>query len=285
MSQSNLRPVPILGLPTKTLVMGVVNTTPDSFSDGGKHLNPDIAIAAGLQMLHDGADIIDIGGESTRPGSDYVGQEEELRRTVPVIEAICRERPDAMVSIDTRRRVVAEKAIEAGACIINDISGFRDDPTLVDLARESDAGLIVMHMLGKPRTMQTEIRYDSFPGDILKFFQERIRLLEDAGIKPERISIDPGVGFGKTFDQNLILINRVDFFESLGKPVLIGPSRKAFLGKILDEPVPANRGIGTLAAITIAALRGAAIVRVHDVREAVQACKVADAIVRERVAP
>lgn len=285
MPQSNAKPTPILQLPQKTLVMGVVNTTPDSFSDGGINLDPDIAVAAGLQMLRDGADIIDVGGESTRPGSECVKPEEELRRTIPVIEAICRDRPDAMVSIDTRRHVVAEKAVKAGACIINDVSGFRDDPMLADLAREADTGLIVMHMLGKPRTMQTEIRYNSFPGDIYDFFRERIRFLEDAGIKPERIAIDPGIGFGKTFDQNLILINRVDYFQSLGKPVLVGPSRKAFIGKILDEPVPAARGIGTLAAVTAAVLRGAAIVRVHDVREAVQAGKVADAVVRERVAP
>lgn len=285
MLESIRRPVPTLSVPWKTLVMGVVNTTPDSFSDGGKHLNPDIAIAAGLQMLSDGADIVDIGGESTRPGSDAVAPEEELRRTIPVIEAICAERPDAVVSIDTRRRVVAEEAVKAGANIINDISGFRDDPSLVDLAREADTGMIVMHMLGKPRTMQKEIQYKSFPGDIYDFFRERIQSLEDVGINPERIAVDPGIGFGKTFDQNLMLINRVDYFKPLGKPILMGPSRKAFLGKILDEPSPAARGMGSLAAVIASVIRGAAIVRVHDVHEAVQACKVADAIVRERVAP
>lgn len=268
---------------THTLVMGVINTTPDSFSDGGKNLEADTAISAGLGMLDDGADIVDIGGESTRPGSSYLEVEEELRRTVPVVRAICQERPDAVISIDTRRKVVAEAAFQAGAQIINDVSGFRDDASLAGFARESGAPVVVMHMLGAPKTMQIDIRYDSFPGDLYDFFLERVHTLEDAGIDPDKIIIDPGIGFGKTFDQNLTLINRLDFFAALGKPILVGPSRKAFLGKILDEPVPANREVGTLAAITASILRGASIVRVHDVRSAVQACKVADAVIRERV--
>lgn len=268
---------------THTLVMGVINTTPDSFSDGGKNLEADTAISAGLGMLDDGADIVDIGGESTRPGSSYLEVEEELRRTVPVVRAICQERPNAVISIDTRRKVVAEAAFQAGAQIINDVSGFRDDASLAGFARESGAPVVVMHMLGAPKTMQIDIRYDSFPGDLYDFFLERVHTLEDAGIDPDKIIIDPGIGFGKTFDQNLTLINRLDFFAALGKPILVGPSRKAFLGKILDEPVPANREVGTLAAITASILRGASIVRVHDVRSAVQACKVADAVIRERV--
>jgi dihydropteroate synthase len=236
-------------------------------------------------MLEDGADIVDVGGESTRPGSDPVTVEQELARTIPVIKEIRDKHPGAVVSVDTRRRIVAEAAVVVGATIINDISGFRDDPDLVDLAREADTGLVVMHMLGKPKTMQVDIQYSSFPGEICNFFQERIRALEDAGINPERIVIDPGIGFGKTFDQNLILLNRLDCFLPLGKPILVGPSRKAFLGKILNEPVAAARDTGTLAAIAAAVFRGASIVRVHDVPSAVQVCKVADAIVRERVEP
>lgn len=268
----------------RTLVMGVINTTPDSFSDGGEHLDPEVAIAAALEMLEAGADIVDVGGESTRPGSVPVEVEEELRRTVPVIRGICEHRPDSWISIDTRRMKVAEAAVGAGARIINDITGFRDDPSLVDLARESGTGLVVMHMLGKPKTMQQDIHYDSFPRDIYDFFEERIRTLQDSGIPPEDIVIDPGIGFGKTFDHNLALINRLEVFLPLGKPILVGPSRKAFIGKILGEANPAARVVGTLAAVTAAILRGASIVRVHDVPPAVQACKIADAVVREKVA-
>jgi dihydropteroate synthase len=268
---------------SRTLIMGVINTTPDSFSDGGKHLEPEIAISAGLDMLEAGADIVDVGGESTRPGSVAVDVEEELRRAIPVIRGIQQGRTDAWISIDTRRRKVAEAALKCGARIINDVTGFRDDPSLVDLAREAGTGLVVMHMLGKPRTMQQDIRYNSFPGDIYDFFQERIRSLEDAGIPPGHIVIDPGIGFGKTFDHNLVLINRLEVFRPLGKPILVGPSRKSFIGKILDEPNPEARGVGTLAAVTAAVLRGASIVRVHDVPPAVQACKIADAVVREKV--
>jgi dihydropteroate synthase len=267
---------------SRTLVMGVINTTPDSFSDGGKHLDPDAAISSALEMLEAGADIVDVGGESTRPGSLPVEAKDELAQTEPVIRGIIASRPDAVISIDTRRRIVAEAAVRAGAQIINDITGFRDDPSLVGFARESDAALVVMHMLGTPRTMQVDIHYNSFPGDIYEFFEERIASLEGAGIKPEKIVIDPGIGFGKTFDQNLTLINRLDVFMPLGKHLLVGPSRKAFLGKILNIPVAEERDIGTVAAVTAAVLRGASIVRAHNVPYAVGACKVADAILRER---
>jgi len=271
--------------PSPTLVMGVINTTPDSFSDGGKHLDRDVAVSSGIKMLEDGAHMVDVGGESTRPGSLAVDAGEEIRRAIPVIRGILQEKPDAVVSVDTRRRAVAEAAVKEGACIINDVSGFRDDPSMADLAREAGAWLIVMHMLGRPGTMQKDIRYNSFPGDIFDFFQERVRTLEDSGIDPGKIVVDPGIGFGKTFDQNLTLINRLDFLKPLGKAILIGPSRKAFLGQILNEPTPEARDLGTLAAVTASVLRGASIVRVHDVPSAVQACKVADAVLRERVAP
>lgn len=280
-------PIPLSGAvldpSSHTLVMGIINTTPDSFSDGGLHFHCEAAVTAALQMLDQGADILDVGGESTRPGSSPVSVEEERARTIDVIRNIRSARPDAVISIDTRRRRVAEPAIEAGARIINDVAGFRHDPSMIDLARETSVGVVVMHMLGEPKTMQETIQYRSFPQDIHDFFVERIHTLEDRGIAPERIIIDPGIGFGKTFDQNLMLINRLAFFQDLGKHILVGASRKAFLGKILDEPVPAKRDQGTMATVTAAVLRGASIVRVHNVQAAVQTCKVADAILREQV--
>jgi dihydropteroate synthase len=276
-------PATILDPSFHTLVMGIINTTPDSFSDGGTHLDAEVAVESALRMLQDGADIVDVGGESTRPGSLEVSLEEELGRAIPVVRGIAENSPSAVISIDTRRRPVAEAAIKAGATIINDVSGCRDDPTMIDLARETRVAVVVMHMLGRPKTMQQEIRYDSFPGDIYDFFTERIRTLEDAGIAPEKIVIDPGIGFGKTFDQNLMLLNRQDLFKDLEKHILIAPSRKAFLGKILNEPDASGRDTGTLAAVVAAVLRGASIVRVHEVARTVHACRVADAIVRERV--
>jgi dihydropteroate synthase len=263
--------------------MGVINTTPDSFSDGGVHFESDTAIASGLKMLEQGADILDIGGESTRPGSVPVGVDEEIRRTIPVISGICSRAPEAVVSIDTRRNVVAEAAIEAGAVIVNDVSGFRDDPELARTARDNGAFLVVMHMLGAPRNMQSDIHYDSFPGDIVTFFRQRIADLEETGVAPEKIILDPGIGFGKTFNQNLILINRLQEFSELGKPLLMGPSRKAFIGKIIGEPEASKRDVATMAAISMSICRGAAIVRAHDVRSTVQVARVTDAILRERV--
>jgi dihydropteroate synthase len=276
-------PRTVLDANSHTLLMGAINTTPDSFSDGGKHLDPDTAIAAGLEMLRAGADIVDVGGESTRPGSNPIDEQVEIDRTIPVIRGIMSSNPEAVISIDTRRSRVAGAALEAGAQIINDVSGFRDDWGMVDLALESGAAVIVMHMLGTPATMQKDISYQSFPQDIYDFFEERIGTLEAAGISPEKIVVDPGIGFGKSFDQNLILINRLEVFKPLGKHILVGASRKAFLGAILDEPVPAERDLGTVVVSTAAILRGASMIRVHDVPSAVQAVKVSDAVIRERV--
>ena len=270
---------------SETLIMGVINATPDSFSDGGVHFDQEVAVQAGVEMFRAGAHIVDVGGESTRPGSLPIEPEEELRRTIPVIREIHRRVPDGVISIDTRRGEVAEAAIEAGAQIVNDVSGFRDDPALAKVAREAGTGVVVMHMLGLPKTMQKEIRYQAFPGDIYDFLADRVKFLEESGIDPGRIVIDPGIGFGKTFDQNLILVNRLEVFRDLGKPILLGPSRKAFLGAILDQPDARERDTGTLAAITAGILRGADIVRVHDVPSAVQACRVADAVLREKVKP
>ncbi|MFH0821131.1 MAG: dihydropteroate synthase [Pseudomonadota bacterium] len=263
--------------------MGIINTTPDSFSDGGVHYDPTVAINAGVEMFRQGADIVDVGGESTRPGSSFTDETEELRRTTPVIRGIMERVPHGVISIDTRRRRVAEAAIDAGAQIVNDISGFRDEPDMVDLVRETGAAAVIMHMAGMPKTMQQEIRYHDFPGDVHRFLGDRSKVLEDAGVDPERIIIDPGVGFGKTFDHNLILINRLHVFKDLGKPVLLGASRKSFLGKILDQPVAGERLMGSVAVAVAGLLKGADILRVHDVEETVQACKVAEAIIRERV--
>ena len=270
---------------SRTLVMGIINTTPDSFSDGGLNFNPNDAVSNALRMISEGADILDIGGESSRPGSDYVGEKEELERVIPVVRDVIREKPDCVISLDTRRRSVAEAGIKEGARIINDISGFRDDPSLIDLGRETKVGMIIMHMLGSPRNMQTTIHYESFPKDIHDFLLERIQTLESRGIDPCKIAIDPGIGFGKTFDQNLALLNRIDYFRSLEKPILVGASRKAFLGKILDESEPKKRGYGTLATVAVSVMRGASIVRVHDVLPAVQVCRVTEAVLRERVQP
>ena len=215
-----------------TYIMGVINTTPDSFSDGGVHLDPDVAINAGVDMIDAGAHMVDVGGESTRPGSDPIDTDVEMERAVPVIRGIMEKRPEAVVSIDTRRSQVAAAAIEAGAQIINDVSGFRDDLDMIGLAHDTGCAVIVMHMLGKPKTMQQTIEYNHFPEDIIEFFNERIETLQAAGIAPNKIIIDPGIGFGKTFDQNLILINRMDQFKTLGKPILIGPSRKSFIARL-----------------------------------------------------
>jgi dihydropteroate synthase len=286
MSAIGLKPPFIKGnTPHRTLVMGVINVTPDSFSDGGIHFDPEVAVASGLEMLRAGADIVDIGGESTRPGSEFIDWEEEFRRAVPVIRGIAAHDSGAVISVDTRRGKVAEEAIKAGATIINDISGFRDDPYMVDLARETGCGVVVMHMLGEPKTMQADIHYNAFPQDIYDFFEERVNTLERSGIDPEKIVLDPGIGFGKTFDQNLTLLNRLDRFTSLGKAILVGASRKAFLGKILGQQEASARDMGTMATVAVSILHGASIVRVHDVPSAVQICRVTDAILRERVEP
>lgn len=286
MSAIRLKPPFVTGnSPHRTLVMGVINVTPDSFSDGGIHFDTDVAISSGLEMLRAGADIVDVGAESTRPGSEFIDMEEESKRAIPVIRGIAEMHSGAVISVDTRRGKVAEEAIKAGATIINDVSGFRDDPSMVDLARETGSGVIVMHMLGKPKTMQAHMHYDAFPQDIHVFLEERARTLEEAGIDPEKIVLDPGIGFGKTFDQNLTLLNRLDTFTPLGKPILVGASRKAFLGRILDRPEASTRDMGTMATVAVSVLHGASIVRVHDVPSAVQICRVTDAIMRERVEP
>jgi dihydropteroate synthase len=257
-------------------VMGVVNVTPDSFSDGGVNFDPADAVAAARRMLDEGAAIVDVGGESTRPGSESVTLDEELRRVVPVLEALQGEVP---VSIDTAKSEVARRAIELGAELVNDVTALRGDPELAGLVASSDAYLCLMHMQGGPRTMQLDPTYDDVAGEVAAFLDERLRFAVDAGIPEERICLDPGFGFGKTVEQNFELLARLGEIVSLGRPVLVGLSRKRSLGRILGDPEATTGPLSaSLAAAVEAYERGATIFRVHDVREHVEALTVAAAV-------
>ena len=260
----------------QTLLMGVLNVTPDSFSDGGFFLDREKAIAQGLKMVEEGADLIDIGGESTKPGSKPLGLEEELRRVIPVIEALAKE-VDVPISIDTYKSAVAKKAVEAGAQMINDISGLHFDPDLAHVASKEDVPLILMHTRGTPETMQKDVHYESLLSEILQYLRESIQRAESAGLDPGQIVIDPGIGFGKTLEDNLLIIKNLQELRILGKPILLGTSRKSFIGKILNTDVT-ERLEGTLSSIAIGVLNGAHIIRCHDVLEAKKAISVADAI-------
>jgi dihydropteroate synthase len=255
--------------------MGVVNVTPDSFYDGGRNFRPDEAIASARRMLGDGAAIVDVGGESTRPGSEGVTLDEELRRVVPVLEGL----QGLPVSIDTAKAAVARRALELGAELVNDVTALRGDPGLAAVVAESGAYLCLMHMQGEPRTMQLNPTYDDVASEVKAFLEERLRFAVDAGIAEERICLDPGIGFGKTVEQNFELLRRLDVLLALGRPVLVGFSRKSSLGRILGDP---EARTGTLAASIAAAVeayeRGATILRVHDVRETVEALTVARAV-------
>ena len=264
----------------RTLVVGILNVTPDSFSDGGRYLDPATAIAHATRMVDDGADILDVGGESTRPGSTPVSADEELERVHPLIERLAELHPAVPVSIDTRKADVAAEALDAGATIVNDVSGGAD-PAMFDVVRDREAAVVLMHMRGDPTTMQEAPHYDDVVGDVHEYLRQRIEAAELAGIDPERIAIDPGIGFGKDLDHNLDLMHGVDALLDLGRPVLVGPSRKKFIGTILDLPVE-ERVEGTLGAVVWMIARGAHLVRVHDVREVVRAVRVSDAIARAR---
>lgn len=267
----------VLDCSDRTLVMGIVNVTPDSFSDGGEALDPAAAVGRGMRLADEGADIVDVGGESTRPGSEEVPSDEERARVVPVIESLASRVP-VPISVDTRKADVAEAALAVGATIVNDVSAGHD-PEMFEVVRASGAGMVLMHMQGEPRTMQEAPSYEDVVGEVKEYLRERIEAAEFAGIDPEFLCVDPGVGFGKTFEHNLTLLHRLDELLELGRPVLVGPSRKAFIGQILDLP-PAQRVEGTAAAVAWSAARGAHIVRVHDVREMVRVVRVIDAIVR-----
>jgi dihydropteroate synthase len=257
-------------------VMGIVNVTPDSFYDGGVNFAPEAAVASARRMIGEGAAIVDIGGESTRPGSEGVSLDEELRRVVPVLEALG---PDVPVSIDTAKAPVAERALELGAEMVNDVTALRIDPGMADVIAASGAYLCLMHMQGEPRTMQKAPNYDDVVSDVAAFLEERLRFATGAGIAEERICVDPGIGFGKTVEQNFELIRRLGEIAALGRPVLVGFSHKSSLGRLLGDP---NATTGPLSASLAAAVtayeRGAAILRVHDVRETVEALAVAQAV-------
>jgi len=261
--------------------MGVLNVTPDSFSDGGVHLDPLAAVAAGRRMIEDGAAILDVGGESTRPGSRPVTVDEELARVVPVIEGLA----DATISIDTSKAAVARRALELGAVLVNDVTALRGDPDLVGAIAETGAYVCLMHMQGMPETMQVAPRYDDVVSDVAAFLEERLAFAVEHGVREELVCLDPGIGFGKTPDQNLELVNRLDEIVSLGPPVLIGVSRKSTLARALGDLAGS---VGTDAASVGAAVaafdRGASIFRVHDVRSHVEALAAAAAVERAAIA-
>jgi dihydropteroate synthase len=256
--------------------MGVVNVTPDSFSDGGVHLEPRAAIAAAKQMVEDGATIVDVGGESTRPGSAGVPAAEELRRVLPVLEGL----QGVPVSIDTSKAEIARHALDLGAELVNDVTALRGDPELAGLVAEAGAYLCLMHMQGEPRTMQADPTYRDVAAEVAAFLEERLNFAVEAGISEQRICLDPGIGFGKTVAQNFELVRRLDVIAALGRPVLVGFSRKSSLGRILGDPAATTGPLSaSLAAAVTAYERGATLIRAHDVREHVEALKVAAAVV------
>lgn len=268
----------ILQLGPETCIMGVLNCTPDSFSDGGEYTQLDKAVNKALEMVQQGATIIDIGGESTRPGAKKVSLQEELARVIPVIKAI-RAQSNIPISIDTTKALVAEAAIAAGADIINDISAFNMDPDMKDVALKTGAGCILMHMRGTPQTMQSLTNYNDLILEIKNYFAELIAKLTTAGIKRECLMIDPGIGFSKTLEQNLLLIKHLDQFLDLNQPILLGPSRKSFIAKTLNTTDIEDLKWGTAAAITLGIAKGAAAVRVHDTSEMYKVAKISDSIV------
>jgi dihydropteroate synthase len=260
--------------------MGAVNVTPDSFSDGGFFFEREKAVEQGLRLAEAKADILDIGGESTRPGAKTLDEEEEARRVIPVIQELS-QKTEVPISIDTRKARVAERALEAGAEMVNDVSALRFDERMAALVAERQIPVVLMHMRGKPETMQIDTRYDDLMGNVLEFFRERIVFAESRGILSDRIILDPGIGFGKSLENqhNLILLKNLRRFQVLGKPLLIGTSRKAFIGKILGLP-PQEREEGTMATVAVAILNGANIVRVHEVERMRRVVRVVDAVLQ-----
>ena len=258
--------------------MGIVNVTPDSFSDGGLWLDHGDAIAHGRDLIGEGAAILDIGGESTRPGAEPVSAEEELRRVLPVVEGL--RDAGAQLSIDTTKAAVAREALSAGATLVNDVSALRFDPELAGVCADARCDVCLMHMLGEPRTMQVDPRYDEVVSDVKAFLEERLAFAVEAGIAEERVLLDPGIGFGKTVEHNLELLRRLDELVALGRPVVVGTSRKTFLGRLTGRDVPAERVAGTVATNVLALERGATVFRVHDVAPTVEALTVATATLR-----
>ncbi|MFL5894800.1 MAG: dihydropteroate synthase [Thermoleophilaceae bacterium] len=261
------------------LVMGIVNVTPDSFSDGGLFLDPDAAIDHGERLAGEGAAILDVGGESTRPGAEPVAADRELERVLPVVAGLAA--TGATISIDTTKAAVAQQALTNGATIVNDVSALRFDPDLAGVAADANATTVLMHMLGDPRTMQDDPRYDDVVSDVKAFLEERLAFATAEGVAEERVWLDPGIGFGKTVEHNLTLIDRLDEIAAIGRPVVFGASRKSFLGKLTGRRVD-ERVAGTIAVNLIAFERGARIFRVHDVAPTVDALAVAAATVSRR---
>jgi len=255
--------------------MGVVNVTPDSFSDGGLYFDPEAAIAHGRELAAAGADILDVGGESTRPGAEEVPAEEELRRVVPVVEGLAD--GETTISVDTSKAAVAAAAIDDGATIVNDVTALRGDPEMAALCAERGATVVLMHMLGEPRTMQQDPRYDDVVAEVKAFLAERLEAATAAGIAEERIWLDPGIGFGKTAAHNMELLRRLGELRELGRPLVVGTSRKSFIGKV-DGSGAEDRIGGTIASSVLAAAEGAEVLRVHDVAEMRQALAVATAV-------
>ena len=256
-----------------TQLMGVVNVTPDSFSDGGLFLDPEAAIAHGVELAEAGAEILDVGGESTRPGAEPVGVEEELGRVVPVIQGL----QGSRISVDTSKAAVAAAALDAGAEIVNDVTALRGDPEMAGLCAERDATVVLMHMLGEPRTMQRDPRYGDVVADVKAFLAERLEAAVAAGIAEDRVWLDPGIGFGKTGAHNMELLRRLGELRELGRSLVIGTSRKSFIGRLDGSPADQRLG-GTIASSVLAAAEGADVLRVHDVAEMRQALAVAAAI-------
>ena len=258
--------------------MGILNVTPDSFSDGGAYSAPAIAVARALELVEQGADIIDIGGESTRPGADPVSEAEEIRRTIPVIEGICAQ-SNVPVSIDTMKAGVARSAVEAGACIINDVSGFETDPEMASVVRETGAGVVLMHMKGTPQTMQQQPDYERVVVEVNDYLEARAHGAERDGILREQIVLDPGIGFGKTLEHNVDLMRRLSVLMASDYPLLIGASRKSFIGALTGRLKPAERGAGSLGVAAWSIVNGAHILRVHDVLDTCDVCRILDTFV------
>ncbi|MEW6116090.1 MAG: dihydropteroate synthase [Nitrospirota bacterium] len=268
-----------LDFSNRTYIMGVLNITPDSFSDGGLFFDREKAVEHAYKLIQDGADILDIGGESTRPGSDPVPLEEEINRTIPVIQAIAKE-INVPISIDTYKAEVARRALDAGASMVNDISGLRFDPEMPKVAAAYGVPVVVMHIKGTPKSMQQNPVYEALIPEVMDYLRGSIQIAREHNIAEDKILIDPGIGFGKTFQHNLEIICNLREFTQLGKPIVMGVSRKAFIGKILGDVPATERLEGTAAAVAISIFNGAHIVRVHDVKEMVRVAKVADAVKR-----
>ena len=266
----------------RPLIMGVVNVTPDSFFDGGRYLDAEAAVAHAVRLVEEGADLLDVGAESTRPGADIVNEAEECRRAIPVVAAVARA-VTVPISIDTSKAAVACAALEAGAVLVNDVTALRGDPAMVDVVARTGAGIVLMHMHGTPRTMQQAPHYDDVVGEISEFFEERIRFAVAHGIVRRQIILDPGIGFGKLLVHNLTLLAQLHSFEQFECPLLVGVSQKAFLGQLVDRPVQ-ERQWATAAAVAMAVDRGAGILRVHDVKTMKDVVQVAAAISRKNAA-